>query len=256
MQIYNNEPNKVKIQETLMRQEAEKAADLTDKMQSTFWVLIGTANQCAYVAIDDAVEAMQDAGMMRHQAKQKAQQAVSEYKKYEHLVYQHYKANNDDRYYLWCDLVSRAAEKLDKDIKKLYYAVKNVIDRYNVQNSEVYAKIQTALALTSLATLLYDQLVSNYQSQTIVNISQSVSAGRLTSVERNWLSVADITSKGILPRIDLSSDKACQLGIKVILARYASADFLNEAAREAMRLNPSCKKYLHDGEWEKINEEK
>ena len=42
----------------LMRSENEKAEKLADEVAKHFWPMIGTANQVAYEAIDEAVEEM------------------------------------------------------------------------------------------------------------------------------------------------------------------------------------------------------
>ena len=43
----------------VMRYNAQQADRVQDEMAQHFWVMIGTANQVAYMAIEDAVEAMQ-----------------------------------------------------------------------------------------------------------------------------------------------------------------------------------------------------
>lgn len=238
--------NKVGFARTLLNMQVERSNKLSDEMSKPFWSMIGTANQCAYIAMDEAVEAMQGAGMMKHQVKVKATKAIEEYKHYERLVYAHFHEMQDERYYLWCDMVSRAADALEGDIKKLYFAIKNVIDRYNVANSDVLAKIQTAMALISLSCLMYDTMAQNYQRQTMIRISDNYAAGRLTAVENLWRCVGDMTGKQVLAHIDLSHDEACSLGIRVLLTRYEQAEFLNDAAGEALRLNPNCEKYLNE----------
>ena len=55
----------------IYRQQVAQADALCDDMAQKFWPMIGTANQTAFYAMDDAVEAMTEAGMMRQQVKVK-----------------------------------------------------------------------------------------------------------------------------------------------------------------------------------------
>ena len=234
--------NPYTLSQSLARIELEKANDLYDSMAQSFWPMIGTSNQTAYLAMDEAIEAMKECGMYRQQAKVKAQRAIDEYHKYERLCTQHFLSKGDNRYYLWQDLIGRAADKLEPDVTKLFFAIKNVIDRYNVPNSVALAKIQTAMALVSLSCLMFDTMAEQFQRQTPVRIVEYFKAGRLTACESNWKSLGEITGRQVLANVDLSHDPACQLGVQVLLTRYQAADFLNDAAGEALRLNPEIER--------------
>lgn len=234
------------IARSLLRQQSVQANELAEQMAQQFWTMIGTANQVAFVAMDDAMEAMEDCGMLRQQVKVKAQRAMQEYERYDQSAYRHFHEMCDDRYNLWADLVTRSAERLQPDVQKLYFAVKNVIDRHGVKNSEALAKIQTALALVTLSTLMFDTLLAEFQQQTMYRLEQSFRGGRLTAVESNWKAVGELTGRQVMQDVDLRNDAACALGVQVILTRYQKADFMNEAAHEALELNPEMTKYIKD----------
>ena len=238
----------INIQRTLVMQQICRREQLQEEMARHFWPVIGTANQVAYMAIDDAVEAMRERGMLRHNEKRHAQMAVEEYHRYERAAYEHFAATGDDRYTLWQDLIGRAAERLQADVQRLFFAAKNVLDREGVKDSDVMAYIQTALALVTLSTLLYDTLLKEYQRQTMLPMGDMFAGGRLTGVERHWMSVGEITGRRVMKTVNLRDDEACQTGVRVILNRYQQADFLQEAAREALELNPSAMRYINDNE--------
>ena len=110
------------LSQSLARIELNKAEDLYNEMAQHFWPMIGTANQCAYLAMDAAIDAMQEAGIFRQQVKRDAQRAVEEFHKYERLCLHHFKEIEDERFYLWQDLVGHAADKLQPDVEKLFFA--------------------------------------------------------------------------------------------------------------------------------------
>lgn len=225
------------IMRSIRRAQWQKANKLADEMAYKFWPMIGTANQCAYAAMDDAVEAMKACGMFRYQAKAKATRAMQEFEKYEHEAYKHFNELGNNTWGLWQDLVCRASDKLQPDIQKLYFAIKNVIDKYGVKNSDALAKIQTALALVTLSTLMYDTMVEQFQRQTPFSLKEVLQGGRLTASESCWREVGSFTGNQVLKDVDLAHDEACALGVRVLLTKYQSAEFLNDAAGEALKLN-------------------
>jgi hypothetical protein len=250
------------VNDILMRSENDKAEKLADEVAKHFWPMIGTANQVAYEAIDEAVEEMRAAGMLRQQEKVKALKALQEYERYQKTAYEHFKAIDDDRYPLWQDLIANASARLQPDVKRLYFAIKNELDRCGVQNSRVYASIQTGLALVTLATLMFDTMMSQFQRQTLVNITHAFKPGRLTAMESCWKAVGEITGKRCLQDVNLRDNEQCRLGVEVILQRYEKADFLNEAAGVALRHNPDVltheerKAFLQDDDlWNQENSE-
>lgn len=238
--------NADRIKSAIYRQQAVEYNRIVDEVAKQFWPKIGTANHIAFQAIDDAVEMMTDCGMMRQKVKVHAQKAIVEYHRYEFATWQHFKIMNDGRFALWQDLIGRAAVKMEPDIQKLHYSIKQVLDREHVENSEVMAQIQTGLALVTLSTMMFDILMESYQCHTMIDVAGMFMAGRLTAVERHWREVGEITGKQVMADVNLRDDKTCQLAVRVILERYQRADILNEAAGEALRLNPDVKVYVNE----------
>lgn len=240
------------IMEMLYQQQIDQAERVYYEMAKHFWSIIGTANQVAYMSILEAVDMMRDAGMLRQQQKVKALKTLEEFDRYQHGAYMVFQADGDDRYPLWQDLTLRAAHKLQPDVQRLFFAIKNVIDKACVSNSQVHAQVQTGVALVTLATLLFDTMAGVFQKQTVMDIHKQFGGGRLTAVERLWLSAAEIMGRQVMKDVNLKDDEQCQLGVRVILTKYQQADFLNEAAGEALRLNPQVMHHLTEHEKEDI----
>ena len=182
--------------------------------------MIGTANQLAYMYIEDAVESMKEAGTYIQKEKWHAQKAIEEYQKYERAAYNHFMETDGERYALWQDVIGRASAKLEPDVIKLHFAIKNVIDKSGVKNSKTLVDIQTALALISLAVMMYDTMEEQCQRKTLVNIRNSFRGGRLSAVENHWKMVGEITGRKVMRNVNLRDDPQCRLGMEVILMRY------------------------------------
>ena len=98
------------------------------------------------------------------------------------------------------------------------------------------------MALVSLANLLFDEMEAKFQRQTPVRIADYFKAGRITACESHWRVVGYLTGRQVLADVDLSTDPQCQLAVQVILTRYQAADILNDAAKEALELNPDIER--------------
>lgn len=225
------------LRAVFFQQTMERADDAQYEMAKHFWPIIGTANQAAFMAIDDAVGSMIVSGMMIQREKWHAQQALREFHKYEHAAWAHFHEIGDDRYALWQDVIGRAAERLQPDVQKLYFAIKNVLDREGARNAVTLAHIQTGLAMVTLATLMFDTMAEQFQRRTMMPIRGQFLGGRLTAVEHHWKQVGEITGRKVIPNVNLRDDAQCQMGINVILNRYSSGDFLQISACEALELN-------------------
>lgn len=234
---------------SMCQAQAMQAEAAKEDFAQHFWAMIGTANQLAYMYIEDAVESMKEAGMYIQKEKWHAQKAIEEYQKYERAAYNHFMETDGERYALWQDVIGRASAKLEPDVIKLHFAIKNVIDKSGVKNSKTLADIQTALALISLAVMMYDTMEEQCQRKTLVNIRNSFRGGRLSAVENHWKMVGEITGRKVMRNVNLRDDPQCRLGMEVILMRYQQADFLNESRREALELNPEVMQKYENGEY-------
>lgn len=232
----NTRPTKESLYVGIVRAEAKVSEGVIDKMAQHFWPVIGTANQVAFMAIDDAVERMQRAGMYRQKEKWHAKKAVEEFEKYERAAFVHFQG--DDRYHLWQDLIGRAAEKLSPDVMRLYFAIKNVIDKDKVPHSDVLAQIQLGVALVTFSTMMFDMMLNEFQRETVADLRPWFIGGRLTGVESNWKAVGELTGRKVMADVNLRDDAVCRQGVQVLMNRYADADFINDACGEALQLNP------------------
>ena len=83
-----------------------------------------------------------------------------------------------------------------------------------------------------------DTLEAQFQRQTVIDLHRVFGAGRITATCNNWKAVGELTGNKVLKDVNLRDDPACKLGIEVIMSRYETAAFLNEAAEEAIKCNP------------------
>lgn len=234
--LIRNPEGKINIYSSMM--DADKARELYNELEDHFWSRVGAANGIAINAMIEAYDAIEDAGMLKQSVKLKANAAMSAIDKYQHAC----QKEMGDRYSLWSDVVRIAADNMQTDVNRLYYSIKNQLDKFHIAHSDVCSHIQTSLALLTSSIVFYDGLVDHFQSQTFINITKDFRIGRLTAVENCWREVARLTSR-CKEEINLQEDYNCQLAMRVIFKKYGDMDFLNDAAKKAMPLNPNMAKY-------------
>lgn len=100
---------------------------------------------------NNAVDALEDSPLYKHQAKRRAKQASQAwetYWKYVHLAFQ-------DKYQLYIDFANKLYKATERDAEILYFSVKREIDRYKQPLSDVKARIMTAYKLAEICVTFY-----------------------------------------------------------------------------------------------------
>lgn len=225
-------------------EEQKKAAVLYEELGRHFWSIVGPANYSAVATMLDAIDAMEEAGLLRQKLKQLVKRAQKSYRDYINAA----KVTLEDRFYLWQDLTAHAHDRLQPDITKLFFSIKQRYDREKVKDSSLLSHVQTVCTMLSLSTGLFDATIDYYQKQTYLDISSYFRKGRLTGIETIWGEVMDIVIPTEVQMIPLARDENSQRAVSVIARRYQDMDFLDKAAVDAMRLNPSMIKYAAESD--------
>lgn len=216
----------------------EQAEKVFNNLQYHFWPLIGTSNQVAIQSIYEAIDLMEEVGWIKQAIKplvRRAERCITAYE-------QRMRAAHGDRFFLIQDLATRASHKLEHDVFNLYMAIKQTLDRNNIPDSKIRSKVNMSCTLLELSIEFFNSTVGYYQQQTPIDIKSVFLDARLDALCRTWNAINDNLPK-FNGFVDLNKDDNIKLSMKVILAKYQRADFLNEAAREALQLNPDMAKY-------------
>lgn len=222
--------------------EQKKAAELYEQLGQRFWSVVGPANYSAVATMLDAIDVMEDAGIVRQKLKQLVKRAQRQYQEY-------VKAARDvleDRFYLWQDMTAHAHDRLRPDILKLFFGIKQHYDNFRIPDSNMLAHLQTTFTMLSLCTGLFDATMDFHQRQTYLDISSYFKRGRLTGIVSIWNEVMELVIPKAVLGMPLAKDPNCKTAVSVIARRYETMEFLDEAATDAMRLNPSMIKYANE----------
>lgn len=199
-------------------------------------LVVGAANSIAGKWLFDAVEMMeQDKKLFRFTIKHEAHFCKKMFNDYEkaHLT------DHGGMKQFYIDYLDVMDDRVQPHAEKMYWAIKNRLDKENVENSALFAKMQMATTLIDYSVYLYDYLIADVKATRGYDFDRIMRPARLKGLERCWTALCNRVCK--LPKgvtIDLNEDTVCMLGFRCIENILTNEDELNRAGGEALRLNP------------------
>lgn len=150
-----------------------------------------------------------------------------------------------DKFPLFSDMSRIAAAKLQPQVNDLHDAITKFTEKHHLDNPELKAALCTTHALIGISCSIIEAIRDHYQSKTAYNISADINTVRMASVMHAFDMIARMFLK-VGANVDIDSDEKVCAATSAIMKKYEERDFLNEASREALRLNPAMMKYVRD----------
>lgn len=120
---------------------------------SLFYIVIGAVNDLASHAMTDAVEAVRKSRHYRHSVKYHIREAQRKFDDYERMM----KEQLTDRFPLFMDITDEVYEMIRPDMERLYFSFKSELDKHREPESELKARMETAIAMLDLAVYMFDR---------------------------------------------------------------------------------------------------
>lgn len=225
-----------------------RAMQYFDRLNSLVNLVVGAVNSIACNALVDAVNELRKSKHYKFKAKQEAKQAIEAYEAWERA----HTKNFGDRYNLFLDYLSAAEEAIQPDIDKLYWAIKQVLDKHKTEEAALKSKIETARTLLEYAVCMYDKTLETCRKETGIDFDFLMRPARLTAALHHWTRCEDIVSRTKGETINLNNDPNCVLAFKVIENKITSEEFINRAGWQSLQENPECRKYVSDEDYEAL----
>lgn len=223
--------------------------EVCERLNSLVNVMLGAANTIAGRTLYDAYFMLKkDKGMFRHSLKHYANTAIQRFDNYEkaHIT------NFGERYRLFLDYLDNIEDQIMPHVDKLYWAMKAVLDKYNVENSALKAKVEIARTMIEYSCCIYDELMRDTKNKTGCDFYQFFLKGRLTGVLNAWDNVTRMLCK-TEKDINLNKDENCLLAFRIIEKVLTSEDTLNRAGYIALKQNPKLQ-ILDEKEYKQLQE--
>lgn len=236
--IYHNDP--------------KKAREVFDRLNSLINVVLGAVNTVAGRTLYEAYEELsKNKKLFQQRSRYCAKNAKRLFDTYERLHLQ----NFGDRYQLFIDYLDCVEDEVMPHVKKMYWSIKSVLDKYNEKDSALKAKIELARTMIEYSCCVYDRLIEDTRKASGYNFDKWMRPARLTGCFYWWNELAILVCKTDKDKtIDLNADANCTLAFQIIERVLTSEDTLNRAGYEALKLNPEMVREIDGKDFEELKD--
>lgn len=232
---------------------SQRAMEVFERLNSLVNLVIGAANTVAGKTMFDAIERVRKTPYYRFGLKRHLREAERAYYAYEKLHIQ----NFGDRTQLFYDYLDTVEEDIQPHVDILRFSIKSLLDKYRQTETELKSYVETARNLLAYAVHLYDvQIKTADEAAPGIHFDKYMNPARLSRTLYHFEQAADMickTEDGIT--IDLNKDANAMLAFRIIEKKLTSERFLNRVGYEALKLNPECRKYITDEDWNELESE-
>lgn len=235
----------------------ENQRETYNHVSSLFHTIVGAANDIAHTYMLDAIDQIKKKGLYRQKVKKACKDAVARYEVFEKLNMQDMQNAETDKRQLYMDFLDSVDERLKPHIFLFWQAIKRVLDRNMIKDSDLKSYIILAYELINYSVELFDKFIEGCPSCPPVNFGLTFKPARLHAVRQAWGQVEEILCKDCVS-INLNKDENCRLSLDIIETHLVSEKYLNESGEEALALNPDARMEAdrHMIEWDKKNHNK
>lgn len=235
----------------------EKHRETFNHVSALFHTIVGGTNDIAHTYMRNAIEKIKEAGLYRQRIKKACKDAMSRYDVFEKLNMQDMQNAEIDKLQLYVDFLDSVDERLKPHIFLFRQAIKRVLDRNMIKDSDLKSYIILAYELINYSVELFDKFIEGCPSCPPVNFALTFKPARLHAVRQAWGQVEEILCKDCVS-IDLNKDEDCRRSLDVIELNLVSEKFINESGTAALELNPDARMEAdrHMMEWDKKHHKK
>lgn len=235
----------------------ENQRETYNHVSSLFHTIVGAANDIAHTYMLDAIDQIKKKGLYRQKVKKACKDAVARYEVFEKLNMQDMQNAETDKRQLYMDFLDSVDERLRPHIFLFRQAIKRVLDRNFIKDSDLKSYIILAYELINYSVELFDKFIKGCPSCPPVNFEMTFKPARLHSVRQAWGQVEEKLCKDCV-HIDLNKDENCRRSLDVIEIHLVSEKYINESGEAALSLNHDARmeadRYMM--EWDKKHHKK
>ena len=198
---------------------------------------------------DDAIDLIRDRGLYRQKVKQQlriVEAEADQFKKATRLALSRRQDGlGENRFLLVQNMGNEMLRRLEPDIFKLRMSVKSFLDKNRQPDSEFRSHVILADIMLDFSVQLFNEFFEAYHKRTSARFHYDFTPARLSASHTAWHTALNILFHDS-PSLDLNKDANTVLAYRVINARLANGDLINESGITAMG---------YDSEYVKILEE-
>lgn len=181
---------------------------------------IMATNDQAHSLTLDVIEQIKKSPLYRQNVKRLTNLAFNEYNKYNSITKKSW--TDVDYYSTLYDLI---ADEMREDYFKFEMSIKNALDKGNIPNSDIKAKLEVCRTMVNGACLTCDEFEKRIRKHLPANLK----IFRLTSLAHHLNQLSDALSSNMKTDIDLNKDNDCTLALNIITHKLQSGEIYIKA---------------------------
>lgn len=218
----------------LLTDGVKERLQVYDRTCSTFYMIVGSAYNCAHSAMVDAVNELKTTKWWRHNIKKESKAALQCYD----VLNRRLRLQLSDRYLLWLDVTDSVYEEMQPHIRNLFFVCDAALLRNGIEDHRLRALMLTASAVIDVARNTFDDVMETSRRAIGVDLTPLFAEGTFKDVQHHWNNcVAPMLVTPGHEDLDLHDDANCRLAVDVILARMADLDMFDRAGAYGMQYN-------------------
>lgn len=217
----------------------DKHRETFNHISSLFHTIIGGTNDVANSIMLDAINEIKKAGLLKQKVKKMCKAAIERYSVFDKKNMEDMRNSNIDKRQFYMDFLDSVDKRTKNDVFILRQSVKRLLDKNNINNSDLKSFILTAHALLIFSIELFDRFIDTCPPCPPINLGKTYRDARLTSVKQAWEQVEEILCPECKD-INLTKDKDCKLAMEILETKLVSEQGINESGMEALNLNPDA----------------
>lgn len=216
-----------------LNEKSQEYHTMCHKIMSTARVLVCSVNDIADSIVRDAVNQLQKTKHYKQLIKQNAKTTLVEIRKAQNYLRYRLDAN---AWQLWMDIADNFNEFVATDIYKLRIAIKSLLDKHNIPESDLKSHVLTADAMLIAAMRTYEDYYKVHYDGFGLDLSWELRGCYLDKAHAPWGRLTNLLT-GKDPNVDLNADPNCKLTVNIIIKKLCNPKNINEIGRKALMLN-------------------
>lgn len=230
---------------------AQKIRDTYEDACKRFYATIAPFNAIAIIVLDEAMDAIEERGLMKHEVKRIAKVIDKQKMQYRTNLLGAMSNRRDglgkNRYMLIQNMSVELYEQIEHDLFLIGMGIKQVLDKNRICDSQFKTSIVMANTILNFACQLFDEFFKAYRERTMADFHFDFVLGRLGGLLDNFIRISRIIAPDIA-NVDFDSDNNCQIAFAALNHKIADGDALNTAGERAMMKDEVFKAYIEEEE--------
>ena len=237
MNVFKQQTPFTGIKQTDLAQAWQQNRETLNHISALFHVIIGGANSIAQTVMLDTINLLSKTNQYKGKARHNARLAVKRYNNFDRQNMDDMRNKQMDKRQFYMDYLDDLEERLKPDVFRFRLAIKQVLDKRNINDSELKSYILCTYEMLHYCVTLFDRFIEELPSIPPINFKETYRAARLDGVFTAWDNLTGALCRDCA-NIKLDDDPNCRLALNIIETKIVSEQSINQSGKEALSLNP------------------